>query len=224
MGATRAHTGSSVGSVPVSQTGSTALSTTAMLQMTATAMASPIQRRSRRALPRSLDMPHSSPSVAMRPQIQVRKAGSGRCSCSLPLTRSGATRLTAVTPTQMAATPNSVQAIHDRSAVTRWYGSAVTLVVLRRSVRRRRSVTAAVATGHHVGPYGPPGAGILDRAGGTGGRLPHDRRVSDEQIVASLTQARPCADVQPAGVTTAAHPDRPHRLRQGRDDACPGVP
>jgi hypothetical protein len=55
--------------------------------------------------------------VDASPHSQVVKAATGRRSCSLPVTMSGAKTLITVTATQIPAIPAAVQAVHDRSAI-----------------------------------------------------------------------------------------------------------
>jgi hypothetical protein len=55
--------------------------------------------------------------VPIPPQNQVVNAATGRCSCCEPETRSGASRLTSSTATQIPPIPMAVHSIQDRSAV-----------------------------------------------------------------------------------------------------------
>jgi hypothetical protein len=53
----------------------------------------------------------------MRPHSQEVAAAMGMCSCSLPVTMSGARVLISTTATQIPAMPAADHAIHDPSAV-----------------------------------------------------------------------------------------------------------
>jgi hypothetical protein len=71
----------------------------------------------RDALPRSLAIAHRNPPVATKPHSHVVKAAMGRCSCSLPETRSGARTLISTTAVQIPARPPTLHASHEPSAI-----------------------------------------------------------------------------------------------------------
>ena len=56
--------------------------------------------------------------MATMPHSQVVNAAMGRCSCSLPDTRSGAKMLISATAIQIPTRPPALHAIHEPSAVT----------------------------------------------------------------------------------------------------------
>jgi hypothetical protein len=68
-------------------------------------------------LPRSLPIVHKNAPVATKPHIQVTNAATGKCSCSLPETMSGAKVLIRATATQIPAMPAAVHAIQEPSAI-----------------------------------------------------------------------------------------------------------
>ena len=117
MGETMAPIGRRVGSEPVSTTGNAMLRIVATSQTVSVATASPIQMGRRDALPRSLPIAHRNPPVATRPHSQVVKAATGRCSCSLPDTMSGARTLINTTAVQIPASPPTLHTIQEPSAV-----------------------------------------------------------------------------------------------------------
>jgi hypothetical protein len=74
--------------------------------------------------------------VPIPPQNQVVNAAIGRCSCSEPETKSGASRLISRTATQIPPTPMAVHSIQEGSAVAarrssgedRWFGYCAVIV------------------------------------------------------------------------------------------------
>jgi hypothetical protein len=77
----------------------------------------PIQMGCDLALPRSRPIAHSKTIVPTAPQNHAVNAATGRCSCSEPETRSGASRLSSSTATQIPPIPIAVHSIQDKSAV-----------------------------------------------------------------------------------------------------------
>jgi hypothetical protein len=117
IGVTTAAMGRRVGSEPVSTTGNARLRIVATSQTVSVATARPTQMGSREALPRSLAIAHRNPPVATKPHSHVVKAAMGRCSCSLPDTRSGARTLISTTAVQIPARPLTLHTIQEPSAI-----------------------------------------------------------------------------------------------------------
>jgi DNA-binding transcriptional LysR family regulator len=116
-GANKAAKGIRVGSVPVTITGRVMARIVASAQIPSVATDSPIQMGCHLELPRSRPIAHSKTRVPIPPQNQVAKAATGRCCCSEPETRSGASKLISSTAIQIPPIPIAVHSIQDRSAV-----------------------------------------------------------------------------------------------------------
>src|SRR6266699_515221 len=125
-GANKAAKGIRVGSVPVTITGSVMARIVATAHIPSVATGKPIQRGCRLARPRSRPIAHSKTRVPITPQIQAVNAATGRCCCSEPETRSGASRLIRSTAIQIPPIPITVHSIQDRSAVVVRRSSGVT--------------------------------------------------------------------------------------------------